>query len=312
MFTVNFKKKNIYNLTLKLSVVVIIFYLVFRKIDLNEVLKLLNLSKEIIFINILITIILFFLSSWRLNLLYLGKIKFNTFFWSKLHGYSSLLNLIIPGKMGDLIKYYLIKKKNKKYPKSYLIGMFIAERSIDLLIIIFYFFLCSGLVNKNPTDFFIILFIAIFSLFLIKKKFPSRIKVKKINFFKNIQLRLLKFIFHFNLYKKKLFLNKNIVYIFFITLFFWFLSLLQINILIDFYADGLDFLSNSVIIIKIILISLIPISISGLGVREYSFIFFFGSIIGNNEAFVISVYFYLFRYLLPGIIGLGILIFNKR
>ena len=90
------------------------------------------------------------------------------------------------------------------------------------------------------------------------------------------------------------------------------MSLLQINILIHFFDDGLDFLSNSAVIIKIILISLIPISISGLGVREYSFIFFFGSIIGNNEAFVISIYFYLFRYLLPGIIGLGIVIFNKR
>ena len=179
MFTVNFKEKNIYNFILKLSIAVIIFYFVLRKIDLNEVIKLFNLSKEIILINILITIILFFLSSWRLNLLYLGKNKFNPFFWSKLHGYSSLLNLIIPGKMGDLIKYYLIKKKDKKYPKSYLIGMFIAERSIDLLIIIFYFFFCSGLVNKNPIDFFIILFIAIFSLFLIKKKIPSRLKEKK-------------------------------------------------------------------------------------------------------------------------------------
>ena len=60
MFTVNFKEKNIYNFILKLSIAVIIFYFVLRKIDLNEVIKLFNLSKEIILINILITIILFF------------------------------------------------------------------------------------------------------------------------------------------------------------------------------------------------------------------------------------------------------------
>lgn len=312
MFTVNFKKKNIYDLIPKLIIALIIFYFVFRKIDLNEVLKLLNLSKEIILINIFITIILFFLSSWRLNLLYLGKNKFNPFFWSKLHGYSSLLNLIIPGKMGDLIKYYLIKKKDNKYPKSYLIGMFITERSIDLLIIICYFFFCSGLVNNNPINFFIILLILFFSLFLIKKKIPGRFRKRKINFFRKFQFRIFKFIFHFNLYKKKLFSNQNIIYVFLITIFFWFLSLVQINILINFFDDGLNFFGNSAIIIKIILISLIPISVSGLGVREYSFIFFFGSLIGNNEAFVISLYFYLFRYLLPGIIGLGIIILDKR
>ena len=312
MFIVNFKKKNFLNFFLKLIVAITIFYFVLKKIDINQVLEIFSLSLEIILVCTIISLILFFFSSWRLSQLYLGKIDFKIFFWLKLHGYASMLNLFIPGKMGDLLKYFLIKKKDKKYPKSYLIGMFVVERSIDLLIIICAFFLFLGIVNNNIFDFIIILLIFFFFIYFLRQKIPNRIKGKKINCFKNLQVKLFRFIHHFNLYKKKLFFNKKIIFILIITIVFWLLSFYQINILISFFNEKLNFFDNSLILIQIILISLIPISISGLGVREFLFIFLFGPLVGNNEAFVISIYFYLLRYLFAGILGLIILIMSKN
>ena len=312
MFIVNFKKKNFLNFFLKLIVAITIFYFVLKKIDINEVLEIFSLPLEIILVCTIISLILFFISAWRLSQLYLGKIDFKIFFWLKLHGYASMLNLFIPGKMGDLLKYFLIKKKDKKYPKSYLIGMFVVERSIDLLIIICAFFLFLGIVNNNIFDFIIILLIFFFFIFFLRQKIPNRIKGKKINYFKNLQVKFFRFIHHFNLYKKKLFFNKKIIFILIITIVFWLLSFYQINILISFFNEKLNFFDNSLILIQIILISLIPISISGLGVREFLFIFLFGPLIGNNEAFVISIYFYLLRYLFAGILGLIILIMSKN
>tara|TARA_B100001248_G_C27396098_1_gene465673 strand:- start:794 stop:1732 length:939 start_codon:yes stop_codon:yes gene_type:complete len=312
MFIVNFKKKNFLNFFLKLIVAITIFYFVLKKIDINQVLEIFSLSLEIILVCTIISLILFFFSSWRLSQLYLGKIDFKIFFWLKLHGYASMLNLFIPGKMGDLLKYFLIKKKDKKYPKSYLIGMFVVERSIDLLIIICAFFLFLGIVNNNIFDFIIILLIFFFFIYFLRQKIPNRIKGKKINCFKNLQVKLFRFIHHFNLYKKKLFFNKKIIFILIITIVFWLLSFYQINILINFFNEKLNFFDNSLILVQIILISLIPISISGLGVREFLFIFLFGPLIGNNEAFVISIYFYLLRYLFPGILGLIISVMSKN
>ena len=99
MFTVNFKKKNFLNFFLKLIVAITIFYFVLKKIDINEVLEIFRLPLEIILICTIISLILFFFSAWRLSRLYLGKIDFENFFWIKLHGYASMLNLFIPGKM---------------------------------------------------------------------------------------------------------------------------------------------------------------------------------------------------------------------
>ena len=152
--------------------------------------------------------------------------------------------------------------------------MFVIERSIDLLIIICAFFLFLGIINNNIFFFIIIFLIFFFFIFFLKQEIPNRIKGKRINYFKNLQIKFFRFIYNFNFYKKKLFLNKKIIFILIITIVFWLLSFFQINILINFFSEKLNFFDNSLNLIKIILISLIPISISGLGEESYYLYFF--------------------------------------
>lgn len=304
MSIVSFKGNNNKKKILKLIFTLFFFLIIFKKIDLSETFHLFNLSFETFSYLVFIAILLFALSSFRLIFLYIGNKKFDLYFWFKLYASASIFNLVIPGKFGDFSKYYLIKKNYKKYPKSYLLGMFLLERFLDLLIIAIFYLLIFGYSNNNSLFYFLsLILLIIFNLFLYLK-FPSRVKNLKFYFFKNLQIKILKFIHHFNIYKKNLLKSFNILNAFIITLIFWLLSLHQVNILLNIFNDNLLFLENCLLIITIILISLIPITFSGLGTRELLFIYFFGPLIGTNEAFVVSIYFYIFRYLLPAILGI--------
>lgn len=308
MSIVNFKydkrKKNF----LKFIFTLIFFLIIFKKIDINETYYLFKLSLGVFLYLTFITLILFILSSLRPIFLYIGNKKFNLYFWFKIYGLASIFNLIIPGKFGDFSKYYLIKKNYDKYPKSYLFGMFLLERSLDLLIIGIFYLSLYG-INKNNNLFYLLslmLFI-VFNLFLYFK-LPKRIKKFKFYLFKKLQVKILKFIHHFNIYKIKLVKSFNFFNAIIFTIIFWILSLYQINLLLGEFNNNLYFIESSLLIITIILISLIPITFSGLGTRELLFIYFFGPIIGTNEAFVVSIYFYIFRYLFPSILGIPFLI----
>tara|TARA_X000000950_G_scaffold24213_1_gene25919 strand:- start:1751 stop:2680 length:930 start_codon:yes stop_codon:yes gene_type:complete len=304
MFIANFKKNRKAIYFFKFVVVVFFFFIIFKKIDLYEIIKAFSISIETLLYLLCISLFLFFLSSKRLSFLYLGKKKLRLLFWLRLHAAASIFNLIIPARLGDFSKYYLIKKDYRKYPKSYLLGMFIFERSLDLIILIILLSIMYTLINYNY--FFYFLSGLIFFLFylFIKTKIPHKINYLRLDYFSKLQKRISKFLYHFNIYKEKLSRNYNIFKALVITLLFWLFSLIQINTLIDIFNDQLLFLDNSFLIIKIILISLIPITFSGLGTREFFFIYFFGPLIGNNEAFVVSIYFYIFRYLFPAILGL--------
>jgi uncharacterized protein (TIRG00374 family) len=308
MSIVNFKDNNRKKNFLKLIFTLILFLIIFKKIDLSETYHLFRLSLEVFLYLTFITLVLFILSSLRPIFLYIGNKKFNLYFWFKIYGLASIFNLIIPGKLGDFSKYYLIKKNYDKYPKSYLLGMFLLERSLDLLIIAIFYLSLYG-INKSNNLFYLlslILFI-LFNLFLHFKQ-PKRIKKFKFYLFKKLQVKILKFIHHFNIYKIKLLKSFNFFNAIIFTIIFWVLSLYQINVLLDVFNNNLYFIESCLLIITIILVSLLPITFSGLGTRELLFIYFFGPIIGANEAFVVSIYFYIFRYLFPAILGLPFLI----
>ena len=136
MFIANFKKNRKAIYFFKFVVVVFFFFIIFKKIDLYEIIKAFSISIETLLYLLCISLFLFFLSSKRLSFLYLGKKKLRLLFWLRLHAAASIFNLIIPARLGDFSKYYLIKKDYRKYPKSYLLGMFIFERSLDLIILI--------------------------------------------------------------------------------------------------------------------------------------------------------------------------------
>jgi len=175
--------------------------------------------------------------------------------------------LFLPGKIGEFSLIYFLKKENIELSKGTIIAFTDKIITFFVLFIIAFFGLIN-ILNLNDIISILVLIFLVFGLAffflvtekgrdLIKKYVLKRYSKKFKNFFKN---------FSYLLKKRTLFLLLNT----FFTLLKWFLIFIIIYLLFK----SIDYHINFMILISAIsiglIISLIPISISGLGVRENS------------------------------------------
>ena len=203
-------------------------------------------------------------------------------------------NLIVPGKMGEIIRLIWIDKKKSKY-SSLLIVFF--EKFFDLLsvFLIYYFSLFFLLMSKNI--YYDVFFYTNFCVFLCFFVFAT-LKILKVNFIEN------------NLLKLKLFFENNLVNVFFVfilSIFLWLIQILQFYFLFNCFFVDIDFLyiitgsSLSVIAGALIL------SIGGIGPRDATLLYFFKNFVIETTLISIGALSSL-RIIIPAIIGLPFLI----
>ncbi len=123
------------------------------------------------------------------------------------------------------------------------------------------------------------------------------LKSEKLNFVKNVFKEFLNFKAFF----------RNINYLFF-ALFFsflnWVLASLQIWMFFKSYNAEID-LTNIVMLFPItILLSLIPVTPGGIGIRETFFLMLFSRYASNETCLIVSLNYYLFSVVMLGLIGL--------
>lgn len=203
-------------------------------------------------------------------------------------------NLIIPGKMGEIMRLIWIDKKKSKYPNLFII---LFEKFFDLLsvFLIYYFSLFFLLIFTNLYyDIFLYtnLFVLSCVLFLLV------LKLFKINFIEQ------------NLIFIKLFVSNNlikIIWVFFQSMFLWFVQILQ------FYFLFKSFLINIGLLYVIagsslsVLAGAIVLSIGGIGPRDATLLYFFKSFVIETTLLSIGLLSSL-RIIIPAIIGLPFLI----
>lgn len=281
--------KKSWNNIIKFVLGVLILSILVYKVGLKEIYEnIIKISFWLILLILVIRLITFLIGAYNVSLLINTKKKIISF--SKIFRYYCLtwsLSLFVPGKIGDFsLIYFLIKKKKIKLGKAS--AAFILDKIITFFIMsifavcgffIFFTRMQSIKLSILLLIVFVFLLFFLFSSFLrdMIKKYVLRSYAKRFKGFSSYIFDI------FKEHKKKIILN------FILTIVRWVIDALVIYLL--FLSLEVHVPLLTVVIIKSItsIVSMIPITLNGLGIRESTAVFLFGQI-GINIIVTTSVY----------------------
>lgn len=288
---------------LVLLLTIIIFIFLFSKIDLFEIIKIFrNINPFLLLFAVFISFfnnIILTANMWRRILKYLGcSISLKEALFVRISSYS--FKILLPMKSGEFIKaLYLKKQKNfslKKGSASVLFDIILNMCALLSLAFVGIILLKINLLNTP----FIIIFGLVFSFIIF---FCLKITKNFIFFiFRRIHLKLydtLKELCAFediNLKKQSYF----ILYAFIIQL----IALTNYYILSRAINLNIPYSRILLFFPLIIVLSLIPITISGLGIREGLVILFFSEFASFQSLLGFGILISFIEYILPAIVGL--------
>ena len=278
-------------------ITIIIFSFLMRNIDFMQ-LTYLFLELDIYYL--IVSLIMLFLTlvilnyRWYIILRFTSgsKIDIKSVIYSFMAGLS--LNSVLPSKLGDFYKIVYFKKQGL----TKVAGMVIAERLIDIFVLSIMFLLSAIILNMDQ---FIYIGIFIVISFLSGSIIIPKIRFFKFKFIKKLSFAVMWLIRH----------PKELMILFIITSIGWLVSLS--NALFLSYAIGINASVSFFfcVIIFSIFISMIPITISGMGTRDAIIIFFLGAIASKEMLIAYGLLFTFFRYWFVGLLGIPFLI-NKN
>lgn len=270
--------KKYINFFIRLTVTVLLLLYLFKKIDSSNILNSLVLINPFVFF---FASFLYLLSSYISTLrwrLFIPQNEFSLSSLFSLYLIGSFFNNVLPGIIGgDVVKIYMIKDKTGI--KKALASVFM-ERYAGLfaLLLIGFIFFCL-FYTRLPKDMLIWSVPVSFLLFILGSIFL--LLTRKIKFFKEIH----DYIFSFG--KKQII--QALIYSFFVQ----FIVILSVYIIFLGLSLPVSFFELAIFLPIIILISLLPLSVSGIGVREWCFILFFGNSLGHANVVAVSFLWFL-------------------
>ncbi|GAB5045941.1 lysylphosphatidylglycerol synthase transmembrane domain-containing protein [Thermodesulfovibrio sp. TK110] len=288
-------KKHI-KIFIRLAVTFLLILYLFKKIEINHVLNALFLINPLIFLS---ASFLYILSS------YISTLRWKIFLPQKdlkvsklfsLYLIGSFFNNVLPGIVGgDVIKIFMIKEKAGL--KKALASVFM-ERYTGLfaLLLIGFIFFClfytdlpeHRLVWSVPLSFLLFILGSIFLLLL-----------GKIKFFKEMH----DYVLSFN--------RKQILQAIFYSFLVQFIVIVSVYLIFVGVYISVSFFEVCIFLPVIILISMLPVSVSGIGVREWCFILFFGKSFGDAQVVAVSFLWFLSQFFASFVGGIEYLRFKK-
>ena len=280
------------------------------QIDIGQViLVFLQVNLTWLSIGLVLIIPITLLTAFRLTFLSMGSNKINYLDALKLILAASVMNLVLPSKMGDLTKGIFIVK-DKKINYSLAIPIVVLEKISDILALLLWCFL--GLIYlQNFNTFYISLLITI-SVFLVIGILTISSKHFSNKFF-SLMIFLLpeRFFLNVNTFQKGWFetidfIKKDKIKVWSLSLlsvFLWFIHLLQIWLFILSLSPGVGFLVSLAITPLAIFIGLIPLTFSGIGTRDFAFIYLYSAYFPAATGAALGVLATL-RYIIPAIVGI--------
>ncbi|MDD4236684.1 MAG: lysylphosphatidylglycerol synthase transmembrane domain-containing protein [Bacteroidales bacterium] len=304
---------------LGVSIIILVLTIMFFDIDINNAINSVEKPKFIGFALIIPIIINPLISNnrWKFFLKVQG-VSENTLNLVKYSFVALFMGLVLPATTGsDTLRIVFLEKKHKNF-KGKGGASVIIERLIGFLLLALLGFIGSiimylqtgfvQLIYLTTVVVLCILFIFIIfkSAWLFRKLTLKLSKVKKwqrsVDYLQSLYEALNKFPI-----KNSLKYTIPLILAFqFSTIFCGYLVFLAFGIDLPFYYH-LAFFP------LIQIISIIPVSISGLGIREGSFVYFYG-LLGINEsiAFFVSIMYYILLMLVPAFIGMLIFLFDSK
>lgn len=262
---------------IRFTVTVLLILYLFKKIEVKHVLNHLFLINPLIFLSAsLLYILSSYISTLRWKIFLSNEVKVSELFSLYLIG--SFFNNVLPGIIGgDVVKIFMIKEKvglKKAFASVFM------ERYTGLcaLLLISFIFFCL-FYTKLPQDIFIWSVPAGFLLFILGTIFI--LLIGKTKFFREFHDYILTF-------------NKNqILQALFYSFLVQFTVILSVYVIFLGVGISVSFFEVCIFLPIIILISMLPISLSGIGVREWSFILFFGKSFGDTPIVAVSFLWFL-------------------
>jgi len=273
-----------------------IFYLIFTQIDARSVIQILSSANPFyILVSILILALLIPIAVFRWQMIL--KVTGHPLpFWRCFNIFMAALPLtsISPSKSGDVVKAYYLKDE---FPMSKTIGTVYTERVFDLFTLIFLSF--AGSLFYRNLEFLIILTPALFivTLFFITPNANLKIPFIKDSWnskLHNIMLSM----------RSLTMCKKEFLVVTFLSLTSWILAVFQT--MLFFFALDIDipFIFIMANIPIAIFVSMIPVTLGGMGTRDAAIIYLFSEFGTSVELLSVGILFSLVRYWLPSLMGL--------
>ena len=291
---------------LKIFVSVLLFSFVIFKLNLSEIVGLfvnMNIPLLILCLSIVPLLYLIRTLKWNLLLLSVGiKHSFLTVFRVLLIG--MFYGMVTPGKTGEIVRaYYLGSEKSRTIPTI------IWDKIIDIFVLLI-FSVLSILLLFDDANLYTIAFFLFFIFIVITGVFLNKNII-------NILLNLIgiddtsteQFISTTHLIKNDIGLLLNL---FILSICYYIIAIiLAVLVLKSLDADGSLYVAFTLPII--VLMGNIPITISGLGLREYVTVICF-EILGENPAigFSFSIILFLLITLIPGLVGYVFMLKDRK
>jgi len=289
---------------------IIIFVVILWKIDLGELIRVLSQIKIFFFVCALALVFpLLFIKSLRWNFLLKKQgISYHLSGTYMVYMSSLYFGFITPGRLGEFIKAFYVKQ-DKGVSVSRGMSSVLVDRMFDMYVLLlvgtFGLWKFNVLGKLTLTYLIILILIVLLPLLLLNrrimkkpvgllyrialiKKHEDRIKNSFNDFYDGINELV----------------NTGLIFTFLLTCLSYLLFFFQCYLLLNSLDISIDFLNITLIMGVSNLISLIPLSISGLGTRDAVLIFFF-SLLGFNPELAVSYAFLVFLnfFVFGGLLG---------
>lgn len=195
---------------------------------------------------------------------------------------------ISPASSGDLIRAYYLKEKIKP---SLSIGGIIFERMLDFFVL-GVFAITFGIIRGEKIS--IITGMSVVIGIIILFTLGNKIKIEKIKNFLQIYKIILKNI-------------NTIILAIGCTLLLWFVIIGYIKLIFLALGTSLDFTQILATQPLIIFLSLLPISLSGIGVRESAMVFLYAGLAPEQTIFIVGLTYSIFGGIILPILGIPFL-----
>ena len=297
----------------------------YKKLDFSQ-LKLVihNSNLLILFISLSISLFLGIIGGWRFYFCskFFGFRRFPSLKTSsKSYFVTSLINLALPSKLGDLTKGYICNRIDKENYDFNIHLYTIYEKLSDLLAIVILGYSTNYILHlksdiyiyqnrleelvtgkENLLYIYLLIMIILFLILCpIKKIIKFKFGFKNFNLKIFPKLKLFKIIEKLNLFKYNLSVSDFIIYQI-ISILIWIIHLFQICLFAEALQMNLWSYSGIFIIITTILFSLLPISFAGVGTRDALILYLLSPIYGNIKPLFLGVLMTL-RYIIPAVFG---------
>lgn len=294
-------------ISIVLSVVILV--IIYDKVDFasfGDVFSEIRMVPFIIFLLLFIPQLWLATKRWNIMTREIGKVKLKFFdsFKQVVGSYSA--NMIIPGKMGEIVRIPWMKKYNVQTPVLILVFLEKAFDVLSVLVILFIaslIYLFTGTEHRFLLQIVVVLLAALFVLL-----FVFYFRRKKISGF--IDRRFAGYLsgksdsfIYFRIKAALKYVDIRIAWYFTISIVLWVVQIFEfyfIFLMFSIYPSGLDLYVG---ISLALLAGALPVSIAGLGVRDAVIIKFFGRYAVIETLAGVGI-FSLFRIIVPALIGL--------